>query len=179
VILVSPGDAGKSTIARALAVSLASGLVVIPGMTPVGDPRPTLYVAGEDPVAYWHARSVESICRGLEITRSSLAQPIELFDASGRPLHRIVQAPLTFAAAWTFGSGDDPGTLTFSEAEPIRDDPEGGLSPELAKALAAYRDGKTTPAPLAKELGINLNTAKSRLRLLKEKGLIKDGSQGV
>jgi AAA domain len=90
--LVSPGDAGKSTIARAAAVSIAGGLAVIPGIEAVGDPRPVLYVAGEDPVAYWHARSVEAICRGIGIDRSSLAQPIELFDARGRPLHRIVRA---------------------------------------------------------------------------------------
>ncbi len=89
---VAPGDAGKSTIMRAVSVSLASGLVVIPGIEPTGDPRPVLYVAGEDPVAYWHSRSVEAICRGIGIDRASLAQPIELFDARGRPLHRIARA---------------------------------------------------------------------------------------
>lgn len=91
-MLVSPGDAGKSTIARAMAVSLASGREVIPGVEPIGDPRPVLYVAAEDPVAYWHSRSVEAICRGLELDRRSIAQPIELFDARGRPLHRIARA---------------------------------------------------------------------------------------
>ena len=49
---------------------------------PIGEPRPVLYVAGEDPVAYWHARSVEAICRGLGIDRRNLAQPVELFDAA-------------------------------------------------------------------------------------------------
>lgn len=92
VVLVSPGDAGKSTMARALAVSIAGGVSVLPGVEPIGPPRPVLYVAGEDPVAYWHSRSVEAICRGLGIDRSSLAQPIELFDARGRPLHRIARA---------------------------------------------------------------------------------------
>ena len=89
---VAPGDAGKSTIMRAVAVSLAGGLVVIPGIEPIGDPRPILYVAGEDPIAYWHSRSIEAICRGLGIDRSRLAQPIELYDARGRPLHRIARA---------------------------------------------------------------------------------------
>ena len=51
-----------------------------------------LYVAGEDPVAYWHARSVEAICRGMGIDRRNLAQPVELFDARARPLHRIARA---------------------------------------------------------------------------------------
>lgn len=92
VVLVSPGDSGKSTIARAVAVSLSAGMTVIPGIVPVGPPRPVLYVAGEDPVAYWHSRSVEAICRGMGIDRATLAQPIELFDARGRPLHRIARA---------------------------------------------------------------------------------------
>jgi hypothetical protein len=92
MVLVMPGDGGKSTIARALAVSIAGGITVIPGIEPIGPPRPVLYVAGEDPVAYWHSRSIESICRGLEIDRASIAEPIELFDARGRPLHRIARA---------------------------------------------------------------------------------------
>jgi hypothetical protein len=49
------------------------------------------------------------------------------------------------------------------------------MSPELAAALEQYRGGKTTPAPLAAALGINYDTAKSRLRLLRERGLL-DGS---
>ena len=91
-MFVSPGDAGKSTIARGMAVSMASGRVVIPGIEPVGPPRPVLYVAAEDPTTYWHSRSVEAICRGLGIERSTIAQPVELFDARGRPLHRIARA---------------------------------------------------------------------------------------
>lgn len=285
-VLVSPGDAGKSTIMRAVAVSLAGAVTVIPGIEPIGDPRPVLYVAGEDPVSYWHARSIEAICRGIGIDRSRLAQPIELFDARGRPLHRIArsiaeraadfgavildsqqallaqadvsggirdrdglfwnavdqsdrptfviahpnradarewsradgriagsevnrdrvrmawrgewkdepavsgtsfrrytltntkanhgpkEAPIAFSATWQFGQGDDdPGTLRFMPAEPLRYSAE--LSPELAAALAAYRDGKTTPAPLATALGIPLNTAKSRLRLLRDRDLIQ------
>jgi hypothetical protein len=92
VQIVAPGEAGKSTLARAVAVSLAGALRVVPGLEPPRDPRPVLYVAGEDPVSYWHARSVEAICRGLGIERRTLAEPIELFDARGRPLHRIARA---------------------------------------------------------------------------------------
>lgn len=91
-VLVGPGGSGKSTIARALAVSLAGGLPVLPGIDPKGDPRPVLFVAAEDPGAHWHNRSVESICRGLGIDRSSLSQPIHLFNAHGRPIHRIARA---------------------------------------------------------------------------------------
>lgn len=287
--LVSPGDGGKSTIMRALAVSIASGRVIIPGLDPVGPTRPVLFVAGEDPVAYWHARSIEAICRGVSMERSSIAEPIELYDTGGRSLHRIARAlseraadfgavildsqqallppldaqgalrdrdgafwmdvdqlgvpvmviahpnrsdargwkdadgriagsevnrdrvrmawratwddapavvgsswrrytltnvknnhgprqgPLSFAAAWTFGMDDaDPGLLTFCEADPIRDQGR-DLSPELAAALEHYRAGKTTPAPLAAALGIGYDTAKSRIRLLRERGLL-DGS---
>lgn len=91
-IINAPGDAGKSTIMRAVAVSMASGRPVIPGIEPIGPPRPVLYVAAEDPVMYWHSRSIEAICRGAGIDRSTIAQPIELFDARGRPLHRIARA---------------------------------------------------------------------------------------
>ncbi len=121
VVLVSPGEAGKSTIARALAVSLAGSIAVIPGVAPVGDPRPVLYVAGEDPVAYWHSRSVEAICRGLGIDRASLAQPIELFDARGRPLHRIARAIAERAA--------DFGAVILDSQQALlpQADPSGGI----------------------------------------------------
>jgi hypothetical protein len=287
-VLVAPGDSGKSTIARAVAVSLAGAVAVIPGIEPVGDPRPVLYVAGEDPVAYWHSRSVESICRGIGIDRRDLAQPVELFDAGGRPLHRIARAiaeraadfgavildsqqallaqldgsggirdrdslfwhsldqldrptlviahpnradsrdwqradgriagsevnrdrarmawratfrdepavygtsyrrytlenvknnhgakepALAFAAAWEFG---DPGVLRFQASEAVTDAPS--LSPELSAALDRYRAGHTTPAPLAEALGIPVNTAKSRLRLLRERGLLEGSGEAA
>lgn len=290
VVLVSPGDAGKSTIARAVSVSLASGRRVIPGIEPVGDPRPVLYVAGEDPVSYWHSRSIEAICRGAGIDRSGIGQPIELFDAAGRPLHRLGralaeraqdfgavvldsqqallapvdanggirdrdglfwgaidqlgipaliiahpnrsdardwmkadgriagsevnrdrarmawratwkdeaavvgssfrrytlenvknnhgprEAPLSFGASWLFGLDGDPGVLQFTETERLA--AEVTLSPELQAALDAYRGGMTTPAPLASHLGIPVNTAKSRLRLLRERDLL-EGSEDV
>lgn len=288
-VLNAPGDAGKSTIARALATSIAGRVRVLPGIEPVGPPRPVLYVAGEDPIAYWHAHSIEAICRGIGVDRSSLAQPIELFDARGRPLHRIARSiaeraadfgaiildsqqallaqadasggirdrdslfwsavdqlerpvliiahpnradardwsradgriagsevnrdrarmawraewkdeaavsgtsfrrytltntknnhgpkepPIAFSAAWQFGYGDDdPGILRFMPAEPIRAVPK--LSPELAEALAAYRDGTRTPKPLGELLNIPENTAKSRLRLLRNMDLLEDES---
>jgi AAA domain len=91
-VLVAPGEAGKSTIARAVAVCVAGGIVTIPGVQPPKECRPVLYVAAEDPSPYWHARSIEAICRGLGIDRSRIAQPVELFDARGRPLHRLVRA---------------------------------------------------------------------------------------
>lgn len=285
VVLVSPGDAGKSTIARAIAVSLAAGVEVIPGIEPIGPPRSVLFVAAEDPVPYWHSRSIEAICRGASLERANLPQPVELFDAHGRPLHRMVraiaerasdhgavildsqqallaqldpaagirdrdslfwnavdqlevpvfiiahpnradargwekadgriagsevnrdrarmawrgtwkdekavegtsyrrytlenvknnhgpkEAPISFGAYWTFGMGDDPGALTFGPGEPVAN--EVGLSRELSEALDAWREGHRTPAPLAAKLGIPINTAKSRLRLLRERDLIE------
>lgn len=284
VVLVSPGDAGKSTIARALAVSLATGETIIPGIPPVGEPRPVLYVAAEDPVAHWHSRSLEAICRGASIDRRTMKQPVELFDSRGRPLHRIARAiaeraadfgaiildsqqallaqvdqgggirdrdtlfwssidqmtapvfviahpnrsdargwdkadgrvagsevnrdrvrmawrgtwkdepavvgtsyrrytlentknthgpkegPIAFAAYWTFGAEDDPGMLTFGRADAVHDATP--LSAELKAALEAYEDGYTSSAAMASALNINQNTAKSRIRLLRERGLL-------
>jgi hypothetical protein len=283
---VSPGDAGKSTIARALAVSLASGTSVIPGIAVIGDPRPVLYVAAEDPVSYWHSRSLEAICRGASIDRRTLAHPVELYDSRGRPLHKITraiaeraadfgaiildsqqallaqvdqsggirdrdtlfwtsidaltasvfviahpnrsdargwdkadgriagsevnrdrvrmawrgtwkdeasvvgtsfrrytlentknthgpkEAPLSFSASWTFGHEDDPGVLTFARSDYQQDRSEEHLSPPLQAALDAYADGFTTPQPMAEKLGIAEGTAKSRIRLLRERGMI-------
>ncbi len=100
VALTAPGDAGKSTITRALGVSLAHGIEIIPGLTPIGGPRPVLYVAAEDSVSYWHARSIEAICRGAGVARRDLIEPIELFDARGRPLHRIARALAERASAF-------------------------------------------------------------------------------
>lgn len=91
VVLVSPGDAGKSSIARALAVSIAAFAEIIPGIAPMGPPRPVLYVAGEDPVPHWHSRSIEAICRGAGMSRDEIVEPIELYDASGRSLHRLAR----------------------------------------------------------------------------------------
>lgn len=286
--LVSPGDSGKSTMARAVAVSIAHGVQVIPGLEPVGTPRPVLYVAGEDPAAHWHAQSIDAICRGIGVDRATLAQPVELFDPVGRPLHRIAralaeraadfgaiildsqqtllpqlsgdgnlrdrdtlfwhavdqirvpvmviahpnradardwqkaedgriagsevnrdrlrmawrgtfkdepavtgtsyrrytltntkhnhlarEAPIVFAAAWEYGYGGAPSVLRFHECDAVV--AEVKPSPQLAETLTQYRAGHTTASALAKALDIPENTAKSRLRLLREKGLLTDG----
>jgi hypothetical protein len=89
--LVMPRSAGKSTLARAAAVSIASGKEILPGLRPM-QPGPVLYVAGEDPVVEFHARNVDEICRGAGLTRSRLANPIHLFDARGRSLNRIARS---------------------------------------------------------------------------------------
>lgn len=296
--LVAPGEGGKSTFARAVAVSIATGREVVPGLVPVGSPRPVLYVAGEDSVAAWHARSVEAICRGVGITREEMPERIDLHDTEGRPLHRIAralgerahaygaivldslqtllaqldaagggirdrdglfwnavdqlgcptlilahpnrvdsrnwreadgrlagsevnrdrarmlwmaqwsdeppalgsgtshrrytllnvknshgprEAPIGFAMTWRFGHGDDPGTVTFTAVDPQeRPAPSPArLSVSLADALRAYNDGATTPAVLADRLGIKYDTAKSRLRLLRERGLLDPVTEAV
>jgi hypothetical protein len=288
-VLVMPGEGGKSTMYRALAVSVASGREVIPGIVPVIT-GPVLYVAAEDPVVRYHARSTEAICRGIGIDRSAIEHPISLFDARGRPLHRIARSiaeraadhalvildsqqallatveqgggvrdrdglfwnavdaierpvailahpnrsdsrrwdeadgriagsevnrdrarmawrgtwqdekaivgtsfrrytltctkynhgprpdPISFAASWKFGFDGDPGTVRFLASDPVA--LVAKLSPELADALTEYRAGRTTPVPLATALGVPINTAKSRLRLLKDRGLL-DGSDDV
>ncbi|HEV2006064.1 MAG TPA: hypothetical protein VGQ85_05560, partial [Candidatus Limnocylindrales bacterium] len=92
--------------------------------------------------------------------------------------HGPKQPPLAFAASWTFGLDDrDPGTLRFTTADPIRER-SGELGPELASALDEYHSGHTTPSRIAASLGIPVNTAKSRLRLLRDRGLL-EGSDVV
>ena len=86
--MVAPAESGKSTIARALALSVASGIEVIPGVRPRVT-GPVLYIAGEDPVVAWHTRSIEAIARGVGIDRRNVANRITLFDVRGRKLHRI------------------------------------------------------------------------------------------
>ena len=119
--LAAPGDTGKSTLARAVAVSLAAAVPVIPGIEPVGPARPVLYVAAEDSGAHWHARSVEAICRGVGLARADLAEPIELFDARGRPLHRIARAVAERAA--------DFGAIVLDSQQALlaQLDPSGGI----------------------------------------------------
>jgi hypothetical protein len=284
--LIAPGESGKSTLARALAVSITAGREIVPGVVPRVT-GPVLYVAAEDSVVLWHARSIEAICRGAGLDRARLKHPIQLLDARGRKLHRIGRAiaerasdtalvvidsltallpsldaagggvrerdsafydaidliarptlivahpnlasakawdksdgriagsevnrdrlrmawrldwrdepavvgtsfrrytvacgkwnhgprpaPLSFAAAWTFGTGEDPGVLTFTASDTLLRGDTAPLSPQLVEALGAYRAGATTPAPLAARLGIPVDTAKSRLRLLRARGAI-------
>jgi hypothetical protein len=290
-VLVAPGDSGKSTFARAVAVSVAGNLAVIPGVEPSVS-GPILYVAGEDAASVWHARSVESICRGIGVDRSSLAHPIVLFDSAGKPIHRIARAiaeraadfvgvvldplsaflaagdqvrdrdnlfwrsvdtigrpafinahpnlaqsrrwaeadgriagselnrdrtrlcwavrwkdepavagtsfrryvledtkrnhgeslpSLAFAVSWEFGVGDDdPGTVRFLPSEPFRATVDGPtLTRQQVETLTAYKAGATTPVLLAAALNLNANTAKSRLTVIRERGLIEgEGGEG-
>jgi hypothetical protein len=89
--LIMPGEAGKSTIMRAIAVSIATGLEVIPGIVPLVQGG-VLYVASEDPSERSHTASVEAICRGMGIDRATLPYPITLVPARGRPLHRLARS---------------------------------------------------------------------------------------
>jgi hypothetical protein len=118
-VLVSPGDGGKSTLARALAVSVAGDLAVVPGMDPVTT-GPVLYIAGEDAVTFWHARSVEAICRGLGVDRASLAYPITLLDETGKPIHRIARAIAERAADFAFVI-IDPLSAFLAAGDQVRD----------------------------------------------------------
>jgi hypothetical protein len=90
-VLTMPGEGGKSTIARACAVSVATGLEIIPGLVPFVS-GPVLIVAAEDSAVASHARSLEAICRGAGIDRASMKNPVHLLDARGRPLHRIARS---------------------------------------------------------------------------------------
>lgn len=87
-ILVMPNEAGKSTMARALALSMVTGETVIPGCEPrvIG---PVLYVAGEDAFAQFHARALDELSRGTGIDHRAAAHPIVMFDTGGRSLARI------------------------------------------------------------------------------------------
>jgi hypothetical protein len=89
--LTMPGKAGKSTVDRAMAVSIALNRTVIPGTVPLVH-GPVLYVAAEAPVIASHARSIEAICRGLGIDRRSVEHEIRLQPTFGRPLHRIARS---------------------------------------------------------------------------------------
>lgn len=89
--LTMPGKAGKSTIARAGAVSVATGLDVIPGCVPQVR-GPVLYVAAEAPVVASHSRGVEAICRGLGIDRRRVDHELKMQPTYGRPLHRIARS---------------------------------------------------------------------------------------
>jgi hypothetical protein len=88
--LTMPGAGGKSTLARALAVSMASGIEVIPGLKPrlVG---PVLYVAAEDAKPETHARSIQAICRGIGIDPHSLDGKVLMQRSDARPLHHFSQ----------------------------------------------------------------------------------------
>jgi hypothetical protein len=90
-VVVAPNEAGKSTLGRAIALSVASGETIIPGLRPmvVG---PVLYVAGEDPVVEYHAKNVNEIADGAGLDRRRVRHPIYLVDARGRSLNRLVRS---------------------------------------------------------------------------------------
>ncbi len=89
-VLVMPGKGGKSSMARAIAVSMASGRMVIPGIEPKVF-GPVLYVAAEAPTVSMHTRSVIAICRGAGVDRDRMQYPITLLPTQGRPLHRVAR----------------------------------------------------------------------------------------
>lgn len=89
-LIVMPGESGKSTIGRALALSHAAGREIVPGIPP-RTKGPALYVAGEAPQAASHWRSLEAICRGQGIDLRSIDHRIELYAPRGKPLHRVAR----------------------------------------------------------------------------------------
>jgi hypothetical protein len=88
--LIAPGAFGKSTIARAMCLSVASGRVVLPGAVPrlTG---PVLYVVSEDANINTHAGNIERIKRGAGIA-GPIGHPIEWLPTHGQPLHQIAQS---------------------------------------------------------------------------------------
>lgn len=89
-IVVAPNGAGKSSLLRGMALSIASGWDVIPGQRP-NVKGPVLYVAGEDAVTRYHARHIGALCRGLNQPRSAVEYSIELMATNGRPLAKIAR----------------------------------------------------------------------------------------
>jgi hypothetical protein len=88
--LIAPGAFGKSTIARAACVSVASGRVVMPGVIPRVT-GPVLYVVSEDANVATHVSNINRIKQGAGIT-GELAYPIEWLPTVGQPLHQIAQS---------------------------------------------------------------------------------------
>lgn len=99
-LLVAPGESGKSTLARAIAVGFASHREVVPGIAPRRK-GPVLYVAAEAPLVASHRRSIESICRGLDMGVDDIEFPIELYPTRGKPLHKIARSLAERAADFT------------------------------------------------------------------------------
>lgn len=88
--LIAPNEVGKTTIGRALSLTIASGLEIVPGCKPAVH-GPVLWVVGEDPFAQFHARSLDEICRGVGIERAKLPFPVTFFKSRGRPLYRLAR----------------------------------------------------------------------------------------
>ena len=89
--LIMPGKAGKSTIMRALAVSISTGKEIIPGFRPMVQ-GPVMYVVSEDPSERSHAASVEAICRGAGLDRANLEHEIIFVGSKGRPLYKLARS---------------------------------------------------------------------------------------
>ena len=89
-LLNAPGETGKSTIARAVGVSVVTENQIIPGFVPRVS-GPVLFVIGEDAVVASHAASIDAICRGAGIDRLTLPHPLTLIATRGRPLHRLAR----------------------------------------------------------------------------------------
>ncbi len=89
-VVVAPNSAGKSSLLRGLALSIASGWDVIPGQHP-NIKGPVLYVAGEDAVTKYHARHIAALCRGLGQPRDAVEFSVELMATNGRPLAKIAR----------------------------------------------------------------------------------------
>jgi hypothetical protein len=89
-LLVMPGESGKSTLTRALAVGHAAGREIVPGIPP-RTKGPVLYVAAEAPLVASHWRSLDAICRGAGISLAEIDNPIRLYAPHGKPLHRVAR----------------------------------------------------------------------------------------
>jgi hypothetical protein len=86
--LIAPNEIGKTTIIRAIMLSVTTGLEIIPGLVPAVT-GPVLDVVGEDPFAEFHARSLDEICRGIRYDRASAPHPIHMIRSRCRPLYRL------------------------------------------------------------------------------------------
>lgn len=89
--LIAPNEVGKTTLLRALMLSISTGLEIIPGLPPART-GPVLYVVGEDPYAEFHARSLDEICKGIGYDRSKAPHPIHMIRSGGRPLYRLARS---------------------------------------------------------------------------------------
>lgn len=89
--LIAPNEIGKTTIVRALMLSITTGLEIIPGLLPRVS-GPVLYVVGEDPFDSFHARSLDEIGRGIGFDRRDAPHALEMFPTRGRPLYRLARS---------------------------------------------------------------------------------------
>lgn len=88
--LVMPNETGKSTVARALAMSIATGREMIPGLRPRIS-GPVMYVAGEDGFSSWHAKSLGELARGAGFSPRDMPNQIRIFPTKGRSLTQMAR----------------------------------------------------------------------------------------